>query len=195
MTDDDELTTEVLLDRAKAGDPEAEAGLVDRIYREVRDLARSRLSRNRGHTVQPTELVNEAFGRLLNTERRLGAEDRAHLISMVSQAMRHELVDRAKRRVVIKRGRGEPPVPLDSNALVDPDHRWRDEELLALDECLRQLGEIHPRWAQIVTHKFFGGLTWEQIAETLGVEKPGVVRREYDKARLWLFQTLGGTRQ
>jgi RNA polymerase sigma factor (TIGR02999 family) len=189
---DSEPKTEILLAQVRAGDQAAETLLMDRIYQEVRRLARYRLARKKGISVEPTELANAALVRLLKREQRLGAQDRAHLMSMIGEAMRHELLDRARRVDTIKRGRGEIRVPLDPEKLLGLKHSWRAEELIALDDCLTQLREMHPRWVAVVEHRFFGGLTWEQVVEITGVENASVAQREYDNAKLWLYQALGG---
>lgn len=160
--------------------------LLPLVYDELRSIAHRQMQRERAdHTLDTTALVHEAYLNLVKNER-LDWQGRAHFLSMAAIAMRRILVDYARRRATDKRGGGAAIVTLDD---AHQAHESRPEEFLQLDEALTHLGTIHPRSASVVTYKFFGGLSHEEIAEVLGVSGP-TVHRDWRLARLWLSREM-----
>jgi len=184
MTDSHLLTG--LLTRWAAGDRAALDELTPVVYDELQRLARGQLRGERaGHTLDPTALVHEAFLRLGDYDR-ISWQDRAHFFSIASMTMRRVLVDYARRRHAAKRGGSAVAVTL-------PESRTPgdsvDVDLIALDEALSQLGLRDPRQCRIVEMRYFGGLTHEEIAETLEVSL-ATVNRDWRVAKLWLRRAL-----
>ena len=174
-----------LLAAARSGEPDAVDRLVPLVYDELRRLARAQIAREYAPvTLSATDLVHEAYLKLAGGA--LGASDRAHFLSIAARAMRQVLVDQARRRRSQKRGAGAVPVTLsdarDSSIALQPD------ELIALDEAL---AELEPRQRQIVEYRFFGGLEEQEIAAVLGISDR-TVRREWVKARAWLYRRIYG---
>jgi RNA polymerase sigma factor (TIGR02999 family) len=159
------------------------------VYEELRRVAHRALRGERtAHTLGTTGLVHEAFIRLAD-QTRLEVHDRAHFYGVAARAMRHILVDYARRHAASKRGGPERKVvPLD-DALVGVEQRA--DALLALDEALSELERIDPRLGQVVQCRFFGGLTEEETGEVLGVTAR-TVRRDWLKAKGWLHHHLSG---
>ena len=155
------------------------------VYAELRRIAHRELNARPSETLCATELVHEVWLKLAGGERGEW-QGRAHLLGTAAVAMRFVLVDRARRRCAEKRGGVRRPVTLDEGAIASDDDA---ESLLELDEALTRLGEVEPRLARVVELRFFGGLTAPEAAETLGVTER-TVRREWVKARAWLFRAL-----
>src|SRR6188472_2186879 len=148
---------------AAAGVPEAMLSIV---YAELRRLAASYLRRERpGHTLQPTALVHEAYVRLID-QRQIDWSNRAQFVGLAAVMMRRILVNHARDRIAEKRGGGAEHVPL---TLASEGIGAPEIDLLDLHEALNDLSEADPRKGRIVELKFFGGLTTEEIAGTLGV--------------------------
>jgi RNA polymerase sigma factor (TIGR02999 family) len=165
--------------------------LVPRIFDELRELARRQLSHEHDRfTLQTTELVHEAYLRLAN-DKRVTTKGRAYFYAAASRAMRQVLIEAARARGAVKRGEGARPIPLDDQiAAVDA----YGDELIELDEALIELEKQHPRPAQVVECRFFGGMTVEDVAESLGVS-PRTVKSDWAFARAWLYEFLhGGTK-
>src|SRR6186997_1918964 len=136
------------------------------VYGELRRLAASYLSRERpGHTLQPTALVHEAYVRLID-QRQVDWSNRAQFVGLAAVMMRRILVNHARDRVAGKRGGGAEHVPL---TLAGEGIGAAEVNLLDLHDALDRLSESDRRKAQIVELKFFGGLTTEEIAETLRI--------------------------
>jgi len=176
-----------LLAQARGGDRAALDQLMPVVYRELRRLARRHLlRRSPGHTLQTTDLVNEAYLKLANVER-MDWKDRFHFLSVASRAMRFVLVDHARKRGYAKRGGNPVKVSLDDALIVSEQ---RGAELLAIDEALSRLAVLDPRKGQIVELRYFGGLSIDETANVLEVS-PVTVNREWAKARAWLYDELG----
>jgi len=176
-----------LLAAWNAGDEHARDRLIPIVYADLRRMARRYMRRERdGHTLQPTELVHEAFMRLVDS----GADwqGRAHFFAVAAQVMRRILVDHARTRQAAKRGSGAPALVLEDVAA--PIHS--DVDLLALDDALRLLGDLDPRQCQVVELRFFGGLSVEETAEVLGIST-ATVKREWQMAKAWLYRQLAAT--
>lgn len=172
-----------LLVAAREGDRAAVDRLVPLVYDELRELARGQLRRERaGHTLRATGLVHEAYVKLA-AGGEIAAEDRAHFLAIAARAMRQVLVDHARRRQAVKRGGGWAVTTLTDGA---QSVEFRAEEVLALDRALSELDE---RQRRVVEYRFFGGMEERDIAEVLGVSER-TVRREWVKARAWLYRSL-----
>ena len=177
--------TDLLL-QVSVGDPSAMDRLYPLVYEEMRQIAHRALQREHpGHTLGTTGLVHEAYLKLVD-QTRVGWRDRAHFSAVAALAMRRILLDYARRYRRDKRGGGRRALSLDESA-VSLDERA--ENLVALDEALTRLSELSPRLGRVVECRFFGGLTEEEIAETLGVTTR-TVKRDWVKARGWLYQEL-----
>jgi RNA polymerase sigma factor (TIGR02999 family) len=182
-----------LLAAARQGDATATHRLVALVYEELRTMARRQLRRRRpGQTITTTALVHEAYLRLVDHESATW-RDRSHFLAVAALAMRHILVDAARRRVAKKRGGEDVRIPWDELGIGgrEPDAEARAIEILAMDRALTSLGALNERLSQLVELRFFAGLTEEETAEVLGTSER-TVRRDWRKARAFLFQALGG---
>jgi RNA polymerase sigma factor (TIGR02999 family) len=179
-----------LLVRWKAGDQEALGALVPLLYKELRDIARHQLQRERpGHTLQSAALVHEAYLRLLG-QRPFDTENRAHFLAVASRLMRQILVDYARSHGAAKRG-ADRVVELDAS-LVLP--QMRSTDVVALDDALNGLAKLDEQQGRVVELRFFGGLTTEEIAEVMGIS-PSTVKRDWNVAKAWLTRQMKkGTR-
>ena len=168
------------------GDESALAELTPLVHEELRRLAHRYMGgERRGHTLQTTALVNEAYVRLIDWKN-VRWQSRAHFFGVSAQLMRRILVDFARARGNAKRGGGAPRVALDEAAAVSAD---RGTEIVALDESLRAMTELYPRQSKVVELRFFGGLSVEEAAEVLKVS-PATVERDWSFARAWLHREL-----
>lgn len=176
-----------LLEAAAAGDPQAAAGLLPLVYDELRRLAARKLAGEKpGQTLQPTDLVHEAYLRLVGPGPPRAYKDRGHFLAAAAQAMRRLLVDAARRKLTAKRGGDGRRLPLEGLAAPAPD-----EELLALDEALGRLAAADPLKARLVELRYFAGLTGEEAAEALGIS-PTTADRHWAFARAWLQNEVRG---
>ena len=156
------------------------------VYDELRRIARRYRSKEHGeHTLQTTEIINEAYLKLLNQSGN-DWQDRAHFFAVVSRVMRNLLVDYARTKNYQKRGSGAEKVSLQDAALFTPEP---DAKILALDEALKNLAEFDERKSKIVELRYFGGLSALETAEVLGVSEI-TVKREWLKAKAWLYAEL-----
>ena len=171
------------LHRLDAGDTSALDRVVRVLYDELRGLARARLRSERpGHTLSPTALVNEAYLRLAK-QHRIPASSRTQFFGVAAKTMRRVLVDYARTRKRQKRGGEREPVPLeDVEAFLSDEEA---EEILSLEDALQRLARANPRAADVVEHRFFSGLTLEEIAELLDVSSK-TIQRDWIAARAWL---------
>jgi RNA polymerase sigma-70 factor, ECF subfamily len=177
-----------LLDGWRGGDEGALEKLIPLVQPELHRLAHHYMSRERaGHTLQTTELLDEAYLLLVKDPSR-GWHNRTHFIAAAAQLMRRIMVDHARERRSLKRGGEAVRVTLDEAALVTDKH---SEELLALDEALERLGAQDPRKSQIVELRYFGGLTVEETAQFLKMSRRSV-EREWTIAKAWLYRALSG---
>ena len=182
--------TRLLADWA-GGDRGALDRLAPLVHAELRRIARRQMGGERqGHTLQATALVNEVYLRLAGGEG-LALRDRAHFYAVCAQVMRHVLIDHARAHARDKRGGGAPHVALDEAAQAGAAG---SDELIALDEALRGLEEVDPQKARVVALRYFAGLSIEETAEVLGVS-PTTVRREWRRAKAWLYRALSGSEE
>jgi RNA polymerase sigma factor (TIGR02999 family) len=140
-----------------------------------------------GQTIQPTELVHEAYLRLAG-ELQPQWQGRSHFLAAAALAMRRILVDRARKKLAEKHGGGGDRVPLDEGALFHPE---RSQDLINLEEALTRLAKIAPRQARVVALRFFGGVTLEEIAEMENISAR-TVKRDWNVARAWLHREISG---
>ena len=186
----DEVTR--LLKAWSVGDETALEKLLPLVDDELRKIANAYLLRERpGHGLDATELINEAFLRLI-TGPRIEWQGRAHFFAIAARRMREILVDYARRRDSFKRGGGSEPIPLTGveNLLTEPSAITQSEttfNLLAL--ALDRLAKLYERQSKVVELRYFGGLTMEETAEVLGLSL-STVEREWRLARAWLKQEL-----
>jgi RNA polymerase sigma-70 factor (ECF subfamily) len=177
--------TSILLE-ASRGEIQARDRLFLTVYPQFRALAQRLLSReDRGHTLQPTALVHEAYLKLVD-QRQMDWKSRSHFFAVGAMAMRRILVDHARSRSRDKRGGGSSRIPLEEG-LLSTEH---DADILAVDEALNDLAELDERHAKIVELRFFGGLSEAESAEVLGISER-TVRREWRMCRAWLRERLG----
>jgi len=173
-------------------EPEPPNALFPEIYSELRRVAGRYLSRERrNHTLQPTALVNEAWLRL-QKERGAQWQGRTHGLALGAQAMRRLLVDHGRQQKREKRGGGVQPLAIDELLVGAQTGEVPIEDLLTLEAALTRLEAIDPRAAQVVTLKFFSGMSSPEIAEHLGVSVR-TVEGDWTHARAWLKRELSGS--
>lgn len=178
-----------LLAEWRDGNQEALDELYPLVYDELHRLARRYMSRERkGHTLQTTALINEAYVRLVD-QRSVQWANRSHFFAISAQIMRRILIDHARRHGYAKRGGGARQVSLDETATVVLGDL---SEFLRLDEALKSLAELDPRRSQVVELKYFGGLNNDEIAGVLKISKNTVIR-DWNMARAWLYGQLTGS--
>jgi RNA polymerase sigma factor (TIGR02999 family) len=176
-----------LLQRWSDGDAEAFPQLVALAYDDLRAIAHRRLMTGGGsQTMATTELVHEVYLRLAGREGGTW-RTRSHFYAFASRAMRHILVDHARRASTEKRGGERVKIPLEESLASADDHA----DVLGIDEAVEQLAGRHPRMAQVVELRFFGGLTIPEVAEVLGASVR-TVEREWTRARAYLLDTIDG---
>jgi RNA polymerase sigma-70 factor (ECF subfamily) len=175
-----------LLEQLRAGQEGAQTQLLEAVYHELHKIAERLLARERGgHTLQATALVHEAYLQLAG-DVHLDWKDRSHFFAAAAQAMRHILVDYARRHKAAKRDGGRQRVELTDGLAISED---RLEEVLAIDEALARLAAWDERQCRVVEMRFFAGMTEEEIAGVLGVGRR-TVSRDWNLARAWLHGEL-----
>ena len=186
MESDEPRTVTRLLRAWSAGDALASEKLLDLLYADLKVRARRCLRRERvGHTLQPTALVHEAYLRLAG-QARVDWRNRSQFLALAAVMMRRVLVDHARGRAAGKRGRSWARITLDEAVAASPG---LDMEILDLDAALTELARQDPRQSRLVELRVFGGLSYEEAAEVLGVA-PITARRDWTIARAWLFRRL-----
>lgn len=169
-----------------AGDPGALDRVLPLVHTELRAAAARLLRREpTGHTLQPTDLVHEAWLRLAGNAP-ADVTGRKHFVALAARLMRQVLVDHARRRLAVKRGAGAEAVTLSN---IPQDAPLPPEELIALNDALDQLEQLSPRLRQVVEYRFFGGLDETEIAGLMEVTTR-TVQRDWCRARAWLHQAL-----
>lgn len=170
----------------RAGDREALNRLMPLVQNELRRIARRHMAgEGAGHSLQPTALVNEAYLRLFDVER-IDWQNRAHFFAMASRMMRRTLVDAARAKAYQKRGGGAQRVTFIESRAAAPE---RSYDVIALDDALRALEALDARKSQVVELRYFGGLTVEETAETLGVSRDTVMR-DWQFSKSWLRREI-----
>ncbi len=184
-----------LLARSEVDGERVLEDLLPLVYDELRAMAHGQLRREGRATLQTTDLVHEAYCNLVGSTQ-VTRRGRAYFFAAASRAMRQVLVQAARRRARKKRGGGVRAETLDENVVVavqaGDDVEGFASDLIALDEALSRMGEVHPRAARLVEARFFGGLSVEETAEALEVAAR-TVRRDWAWARAWLQRELDGS--
>lgn len=180
--------TQLLVEWGK-GNETARDQLMALVYAELHRMASRYMgTQNPGHTLQPTALVHEAYVRLTGDDKQWN--NRAHFFAVAAKSMRHILVDHARTHQAAKRGGEQDPLPLDEAIAISGE---RAAELVALDDALSDLAKLNLRQSEIVELKYFGGLSVEETAETVGVS-PETVMRDWRIAKAWLYKQLSQRR-
>jgi RNA polymerase sigma factor (TIGR02999 family) len=159
--------------------------LLPLVYQELRQMAAARMAQEAAQTLQATALVHEAWLRLFNGNARVW-QNRQHFFAAAAQAMRRILIERARRKLSLKRGGGQEILNIeDLNIAESPP----DERILLIDEALERLKAKDPELAKVVTLKFFGGLTNAEVADMLGVTER-TVDNKWAFAKAWLMKNI-----
>jgi RNA polymerase sigma factor (TIGR02999 family) len=188
MSEGDPARVTALLVQWRDGDDAAAQELLPLVHHEMKRIARRHMAgERRGHVLQTTALVNEAYLKLVDV-RRVQWRDRAHFLAMVARLMRRVLVDAARVQKNQKRGGALQRITFDQEL---PVACGGPENLIAIDAALEALGGEHPRKAQVVELRFFGGLSVEETAEALDISKE-TVQRDWRFAKSWLLRQLSG---
>ena len=176
-----------LLQKWREGDRQAESELFDLVLPGLRRLAHFLMQRERkGHSLQPTELVDQIYFRLVAAKDR-DWRNRQHFFALAGRAMRHYLIDHARARPEAEF------VALEDLENLLPADRRRVDTAIMVDRLLEQLAVIHPEWCRLVEAKYFLGLTDEEAAEVLGL-KLRTMQRIWRDARHWLFERMESAR-
>lgn len=177
-----------ILDAISRGEPLAAEQLFPLVYHELRRLASRKMANEPSdHTLQPTALVHEAYLRLVGKDPAPGWQNRGHFYAAAAEAMRRILIEEARRRSSLKRG-GELQGKVLHDEIVQPDGQDRDS-LLALDDALRKLENEDPDSYQLVMLRYFGGLTVDEAAASLGISSR-TAKRHWSFARAWLQREI-----
>jgi len=177
----------MILGRARAGDERARGELIALVYDQLRQVAARLMRRERhDHTLPPTAVVHEAVIRLLGDAVFDKSPDRAFLFASAARAMREVLIDHARRRAAGRRGGGRRRVPLDH--VVDY-FEGQGLDIVAVHEALDRLAELNERQGQVMTLRYFGGLTVPEVAAALDVSVV-TVERDWRLARAWMRDQL-----
>src|SRR5262249_6688423 len=181
-----------ILSAIEHGDPHAAEQLLPLVYDELRKLAAQQLAREQpGQTLQATALVHEAYLRLVDTEKAPHWDSRRHFFGAAAEAMRRILIDNARRKRTEKHGGARQRIDLDDVEAVADTH---SPDLLALDEALTRLAAEDPVKAQLVTLRYFAGLSVQEAADALGISR-ATADRWWSYARTWLYCELRGKEQ
>lgn len=181
-----EKSITALLVNLRNGDEAVWSKLMPLVYRELRRVAAHYMRNEKaGNTLQATELVHEAYVRLIKGQQ-IDWQGRAHLLGVAARSMRQILVERARRRKAERHGGGHEKLALDEALVVAPG---KSAALIALDDALQRLEDISPRQSRIVELHFFGGLTFKEIG---AVEHIATItaERDWKAARLWLHREI-----
>jgi RNA polymerase sigma factor (TIGR02999 family) len=181
-----------ILSQIEQGDPRAAEELLPLVYDELRKLAAAKLAQEKpGQTLQATALVHEAYLRLVGEANAGGYAGRPHFFAAAAEAMRRILVENARRKLAVKRGRALERIDA---KLEDVPATAEDEKLLAMNEALEQLTVEHPEKAQLVKLRYFGRMTISQAAETMGLST-ATADRYWAYARAWLQSEMSDERR
>jgi RNA polymerase sigma factor (TIGR02999 family) len=183
--DDFVNATQLLSDHVR-GDPTAAARLMPVVYEELRRLAGHRMRSERAnHTLQATELVHEAFLKLIKTES-VDWQGRAHFLAVAARTMRQVLIDHARAKQTAKRGAGAVVALADEVEVTDTGSL----DAVELSDAIEALARLNERQARIAEMRLFGGLTQAETAGVLGVSED-TVKKEWRLVRAWLRTRLG----
>jgi RNA polymerase sigma factor (TIGR02999 family) len=175
-----------LLQEMRDGDADAANRLLPIVYKELRRLAAHYLRGERsGQTIQATELVHEAYLRLVGHDR-IQWHGQTHFFALAAMSMRRILVDRARKKKAERHGGGGQRIELEEGIAIGP---LISIEMIALDHALVKLASIAPRQSRVVELRFFGGLEFEEIAGVEGISVRSV-KRDWSFARAWIHREL-----
>jgi RNA polymerase sigma factor (TIGR02999 family) len=176
----------LMLNELSNGNTLAIEQILPLVYDELRKISSKYLSDEyRKHTFQTTELVHEAYIKLIGNQQ-ISWQSRAHFFGIAAKTMRQILVDYARKRNSQKRGSGKTKLSLDDAQLVASES---DDQILALDEALKKLENIEERSGKIVELRYFSGLTIEETAELLNISS-ATVKRDWQFAKAWLYKEI-----
>ncbi|MCU0707585.1 MAG: ECF-type sigma factor [Pirellula sp.] len=171
-----------LLDRIEAGDPQAAAELFPLVYDELRRVAQWKLADEKpGNTLQPTALVHEVYVRLVGAKQALTFKSKSSFLSAASEAMRHILVDAARRKLARKRGGDIERMPLDLDRILVQ----HPKEIVDVHTALDALADHNPQCAELVRLHYFGGFSIAEVADIMNVSR-ATANRWWIYARAWL---------
>jgi RNA polymerase sigma factor (TIGR02999 family) len=174
------------LKAVELGDPNATAQLLPLVYDELRKLAAAKMARERpDHTLDATALVHEAYIRLVGNR---AYADHRHFFRVAAEAMRQILIDRARHHRRARYGGDRQRVPLNER---EPVVEAQRDELLALDDALERFAVVDPLKAELVKLRYFGGLSEQEAADTLGISR-ATASRYWMYARAWLINAIDG---
>jgi RNA polymerase sigma factor (TIGR02999 family) len=175
-----------ILGAVERGDPGAAEELLPLVYQELRKLAAYKMAHQEpGHTLQPTALVHEAWLRLIGDEK-AKFSGRAHFFAAAAEAMRHILIDSARRKRTARHGGGKVRVDIQNveiATVVD------DDELFAVHDVLDKLASEDPQKAEVTKLRYFVGMTFEEVAEVLNISVT-TAKRHWTYARAWLYEEI-----
>jgi RNA polymerase sigma factor (TIGR02999 family) len=178
-----------ILEAIEQGDTDAAEGLFPLVYEDLRELAAQKLAQESpGQTLQATALVHEVYLRLVDVAKARGWQSRRHFFAAAAEAMRHILVDRARKKHSEKRGGGRLRVEFNEASFAAPEAA---EEILAVNEALDELAKVDPQAAQLVNLRYFAGFSIPEVAEALNIP-PRSADRVWAYARAWLRRAIDG---
>ena len=181
-----------VLSAIEGGDPHAAEQLLPLVYQELRQLAAQKLAQEKpGQTLQATALVHEAYLRLVDVDKAQHWNSRGHFFAAAAEAMRRILIEQARRKHSQIRGGGMRRMELDAGALLAAPEDHAAEDLLLLDEALRQLESEDPLKARLVKLRYFAGLSLQEAATALGISVASA-KRYWIYARSWLYGKVHG---
>ena len=179
---------------AAKGDALAARQLLPLVYEELRRLANQRMARERpGQTLSATDLVHEAFLRLVKKDDLCVWETKGHFYAAAAEAMRRILIETARRKGRVRHGGEVRRVRIDSDLIAEPDDESWADELLELDSAIAELSTQYPEAAELVKLRYFAGLTMSDAASSLGISRR-TAQRHWAFARAWLYKKLNPER-
>lgn len=177
-----------LLDAGSNGHEIANGQIWEVLYQHLYSIARNQMRKeHEGHTFSTTDLVHEAYLKLVHSET-LSVDSRLHFLGIAARVMRHVLIDHARKNRRNKRRGKQFATSLENREI--PANNYSDE-LIELNDALNRLNEIDERLSQIVEYRFFGGMTIDQTASLLNISSM-TVKRDWSKAKAWLYKELRG---
>lgn len=180
----------LILSQIESGDPSAAEQLLPLVYHELRKLAAAKFAQEKpGQTLQATALVHDAYIRLVDVEKAQHWNSRGHFFGAAAEAMRRILVESARHKARAKHGGDVQRQEIEPGDVLAPE---TSDDLLALDEALTRLATSDRQAAELVTLRYFAGLTIPQAAESLGIS-PRKADMLWSFARAWLRRELEGS--
>ncbi|MBN2162215.1 MAG: sigma-70 family RNA polymerase sigma factor [Pontiellaceae bacterium] len=175
-----------ILNATVEGDNRSKDEVLPQVYEELRKLAYVHMaSELSGHTLQPTALVHEVWLQMVRVEDR-SWKNRACFFSYASTAMRHILVDHARKKSNRKHGGNRQKLNMDDLEVAEAGP---DDRILMVEDALEQMERVRPEWARIVVMKYFGGMTNDEVAQVLEISE-STVRRYWKSAKIWLYRQI-----